>query len=362
MYFHKFGRALALFSLLFVTACAQIPQAELSTYTSAFDSARAASEQVLVNFAKDRTGPAPAAKRFYPKTLRTVVAGGDENIVARLTALATVSAYNDALVALAQGEQDSTVGVHVKAFGGTLSTLLPLVGVSFPGLGQVMALATTLADSAQKAKVRADFRKAIDDGAKIVQKILQDLSDDAPKIYQSSKGQVDKVTKTAINAAAVAARDAVRLAASRSAPTANALSTAKSASAKQLKAVLTVMSLDNKEITVDGVKRPPYDLSAGTTSGATRYEAADQVIITGYVNKAATAATRFTGAVDKQNVLAATLRSYQDLLGKTSSALDSIRSQLDSGPKVGALAIEIAGLAATLKQQLAAYRTAAAAP
>src|SRR5688500_16712478 len=119
--------------------CSAVPAAEFAGYRRAFDDARAAGEQVLLDYSAAKVehaalaagDGAPATRpsglasddRFALDIDRIVdQAGGVDEVEVRLQAWAVVAAYNDALTRLAEGRPPDEVGVAVGGLLGALKS------------------------------------------------------------------------------------------------------------------------------------------------------------------------------------------------------------------------------------------------
>ena len=198
------NRYLAILSITFlVTACAPIsPQTRqsLAAYTVAMQQVEDATDKFLVDFAsaddlkvsieESLAGDAPNSypASFDPQLLSDVSAAGvSDDIQKRRKALAMVSAYNDALVALAEGQPESVIKSRLDAFGGGVQSVLGTVGITAgAGFSAVIAGASKIATMVQNGLNAQQFAEAIETGKPIVEAILSQLESDTKQYYTAS--------------------------------------------------------------------------------------------------------------------------------------------------------------------------------
>lgn len=189
--------------LLGLTACAQVPVEDFADYSRAFAEVRASGDLLLDDvseafaFAARHNAPAalpepgPLPGRFDPAAFLVGDAGAAADppeVAARRAALATVTAYNDALLMLAEGRSAADAAASVGRLGDQASRLSamigvgtnPLVGIAVGGLQEAVRIAESL--RAQEA-----FKTALLAGSDDVHGILKALIADTPAMYDVVK-------------------------------------------------------------------------------------------------------------------------------------------------------------------------------
>jgi hypothetical protein len=206
-------------SLLAYTTAMQQVQVSTDKFLIDYSSVADLRRQLEQTLASDAPNSYPAS---YNPRLRsgTSIAGADTDIQARRSALAAVAAYNDALVALAEGQSEAAVSAHLKSFGGGIETVLGTIGITTASsFGAVLPLASKLAALIQDGLNKAEFTEALNLGQPIIEAILAQLESDTAHYYAASivvtERERDKV-KSELRGAVPALR---RLAGQSSAPT-----------------------------------------------------------------------------------------------------------------------------------------------
>jgi hypothetical protein len=185
---------------LALVACAGVPAEQLNSYADALDQAAASGSEVYLAMVPalaevDTTlepempfrtslgspvfvrGPCQGELATYPALL------------ARCQALAAVTAYDQALVLLAQGRTADAVGPQLQAFYDSASSLAslvpdPRVTAVFATAGVIFPAVKTIADAALRAVDAAQVRARLEEGEPQVRALLQVLQADVPGIYQ----------------------------------------------------------------------------------------------------------------------------------------------------------------------------------
>ncbi len=193
--------ALAIVSLFFA-ACGvtQETRQSLTAYTIAMQQVEAATDGFLVDYASAEelraqieASAAADVPNSYPVTFdpqqQTAVTarGVSEDIQQRRIALARISAYNDALIALAEGQPESVVRTNLESFGGGIESVLNTVGITADGgFAAIIPIASQLASMIQEGLNAQQFERAIRLGKPIVEAILLQLEADTVEYYRVS--------------------------------------------------------------------------------------------------------------------------------------------------------------------------------
>jgi hypothetical protein len=101
-----------------------------------------------------------------------------------MLALDTVVRYTDLLVTLAEGKSVTQVQSSAEQLRANLQTVTGLLSLApVPGLAAAGPLLQTLSGALEKARLRQEFRSAVQDGEPAVAAILDFLIDDASDYY-----------------------------------------------------------------------------------------------------------------------------------------------------------------------------------
>jgi len=182
--------------LLLASGCAAIPQAELTAYTTAVNAARDAGQTVTQDWQAARSEferresvgkpPPPVSLSgiplaWTPPTPNGTPANAEQ---VRLMAWQAIADYTAILAALNAGESVDAV----KASTGRLVTLVDKVasgaGSAIPGIGALGTLFKELASELEKARLSAEFKKAIKSGAPKVRDMLKVFREDTIDHYR----------------------------------------------------------------------------------------------------------------------------------------------------------------------------------
>ncbi len=189
---------------LFLMSCVQIPMGRFNSYRDAFTAARSASEAVLVEHEKvekqqkerklelassEGEAPKPFPDSFDPQK-ELEKAGEKSGVEERLAAWDVISRYNDALLALAEGQTPKQLSGSFAALGKSLETFAGSLGASIPGLGSVFNVANTILMVAEKERVRQEFSRALKAGEPVIMKIIDFYIEETQYYYDLRRSQV----------------------------------------------------------------------------------------------------------------------------------------------------------------------------
>ena len=189
--------ALVLFSVLLIAAgCAAIPQTELTAYTTAVNAARDAGQAITQDWQAARSesdrrelvrnpppvvSPSAIPLAWTPPTSEGTPPSAEQ---VRLMAWQAIADYTAILAALNAGESVDAV----KASTGRLVTLVGKVAAvsssAIPGIGALGTLFKEFAGELEKARLAAEFKKAIKSGAPKVRAMLKVFRDDTIDHYR----------------------------------------------------------------------------------------------------------------------------------------------------------------------------------
>lgn len=188
--------AILAFCVLAVSGCAQIPTAEFSAYTQAFENARPAAEAVLADYsaakeelARLEQAGAPAADAPdlpYPATYEPPVDGAEtlDDVAVRFLALQAIADYNAALAQLVEGGSVAAASRSIDGFAAAVGQLATVGGVALPGpIGPAVAALQTVAAEIERARLAGEFAAAVRDGAPVVAQMIDILKADTADHY-----------------------------------------------------------------------------------------------------------------------------------------------------------------------------------
>jgi len=182
-----------------VAGCAQIPVAQFTAYTQAFDAARPAAEAVLADYssAKEELDQLEA-ERAAEQAATPVVAmapystgyeapsnglDSPDDVTIRFLALQAITDYNAALGQLVGGASVEVQSQSIDGFVGAVSQLATLGGVALPAIGPAVAALQTVAAEIEKARLAGEFQDAVRDGAPVVAQMVDILKQDTESHY-----------------------------------------------------------------------------------------------------------------------------------------------------------------------------------
>ncbi len=184
---------LLLIATFALSACSLIPTDALNGYTMAFEKVHDASEDFLVQF--DHTQKAaksfieqnsePSQRSFqpYPEALPNSNSKGveiDKAVETIRLAFEVIAKYNATLVDLAEGKTVETVGSTAKGLIMALSSSVPIVGSIGPAI-------VAFAQELEKARLRKEFKKALENGEPRVRDILLVIRANVDMSYNNNK-------------------------------------------------------------------------------------------------------------------------------------------------------------------------------
>lgn len=364
------GRASLLAAVLAVAACAVTPETRqsLAGYVQAMDQVEASANVFLDGFSTELKAQEAAASGASagagapaaPEYPAAFVPQGDpdapittpDKAVARTRlALVVVREYNQALVALAEGQSEAEVRARVVAFGGALGSFASLVGTTIPGLGAVTALGPQIVKLAQDAANREQLVRAVEAGRKPVAEILLDLEAQTSAMY--------RVSVVATRQAQTAAQNDIRRSAAALAAMIARQGAPLDAEVARKAAVLQVTLADIGQRTQTlpampipfafGAGRPPMDAAAVAEAAV-------------FVQALRASAQQYAALVERQNAYYDLLGKYVLLLHQTQAALDLVATSLARPVDLGVTVDRLFKTVFELRDGLAAYRHPASAP
>lgn len=203
--FHRSWPALVATAIV-ACGCTTVPTREFSTYKDTFAEARAAGQEVLLDYgasAKQYAEAKAAADAAKPKTkvrgepfdVQAIAqeATKVDHIAVRMKAWDVVARYNDLLTALAEGRAADELAAAADGLSTSLGSF-PVVAIStsWTEIGGYLAPLKPLALEAVREKSRRDFIAAVGKGGPLItDKLIKLLQDDAATFYLVKKGLND---------------------------------------------------------------------------------------------------------------------------------------------------------------------------
>lgn len=346
-----------LFVALSLMGCSkQIPVAELVQYRAAFAEVHAVSEQILIDFAEakaiaeasqdSRGVPAYGPHRF-DGALRDPGSWQPPAVSVRRLSLRTINEYNNALLMLAEGKGADSVRAATGRFVDALGKLIDAGGGSVPGLSAISSLAQTLAEQVEKARTRAEFEKAVRDGAPIVQKILDSLIAERQdhmdlRLAETNLRQVEILDEIATGVRGIRA-----LVGTRVGPPMDG-DEVRGEVQDALNAALE-----------PGRIYPPIELAFGPDGdGLSEFSEADRVLVDEMVLRISKGVEAYLANIAQFEALRNALDGYGEMLENTGSMLDALVLALDRPRDFDDTAEELFEIAFGVKRDIEAIRSA----
>jgi hypothetical protein len=355
--------------VLLLGACAQIPTAEFGQYQKAFAEVEQTSTDILVNYDQTlerarlivatRQKPAEGTEVVNPypiefdEFLKQLGSQNGHDIDVRRQALQVVARYNAVLTQLAQGKSvddvQTTAGELVTALGQFVEAA---AGSAVPGFPAIVSLAKTFAGQLEKARLQREFKKAVVDGAPVVDQILDQFIADAADHYKLNAGMAQEQRILIVENAVKQVRSLKLLVAGVGPPSAN------------------FPSLDDRQnavnialVAVRGELAPfgyPYAFASGPP-GSPAYTAA----VDGEAQLIQKEIERLAGLyqknLDQVRALGEALAKYATMLQTTKTALATLRQAVDKPVNLVDVANQLLDLSFGIERDLADLRAAIAA-
>lgn len=353
--FRRSGFAAAI-AIILLAGCAEIPKSELGAYTKAFDAAKQATEQVMLDlstskkkiedFQKEENADqetqsslSVVAGSYVPRLQRIALAKAD-GITARLSAFEVIDAYNTLLVNLASGQGIEKVKASASNLVNAASRLASAAGKVIPGLSAAAGLIEIAAAAAEKYRERAEFARLVREGGPKVREILQFLIEDAVTIVNVHEGiwvaEMAHLHLTASNSI----REISALAAKRQPPT-------NASDREQAKAI---------EAKVKIVSGQAYSISWSTAVGDAPADATLLVQMNIRLTEGEGHYRTLSKTAERSPALRMVMDRYTDLLGAADAAMAHLEKALDKPVDVSQSVLNLLDTAMALKREYAAFR------
>lgn len=354
--------------ILAAAGCAVTQQTRqsLSAYTQAMAQVEQSADMFLTDFSSGLKAqaelkrldgaPAPPAPD-YPATLRLPEDGSlsgspaEQRVQQTRQALAVVHAYNDALVALAEGRPESEIRQDLLGLGGDLQTLATVAGATFPEFVPFAAIGAKIFHLAQNAANRKQLEQAVLEGREPVHVILQVFADQAPAMYElSAIGARQAQVKLQNDMRRVAA--AMKGLVARSGPPVDVGMASRVASDQA-----TLGEIGRKTGTL-GAMPIPYAF----TRGSPAYNAAADAQLQVFIQSLSMSAQKNDELIAKQNAYHDLMVQYVALLKRTDKSMSQLADSLTEPVDLRAELFMLLRTAFDLRDATAAFRNAQQTP
>jgi hypothetical protein len=328
------SRVLLIFALLsgcFLVAganCSQLPVEALHAYTDAFSRSREAGRRVYEAaepaFARSDIEPAAGAEAeaaivlptLFPETLdrraRATDNDPDPHIQARIAAMDTVATYNEVMMQLASGATAEEVRGGVGRFADSALRLAGFAGLAIPGLDTILEAAKSLVAIAERARAEGEARRALLEGAPLIDAILKELDADIDRLYAVQRAYYQLEISGAAYFEVAAASNAILRFANRH------VYPGDDSRAEERR------ELDRRfEAAWEGVEGEPPQAMLASVHGdgsAAPYDAAAHETLTGLMTALDAAAQNYRAKVRAWQAYQEALREYSALLASTKMA------------------------------------------
>ncbi len=347
--------------ILLLGACAPIPTVEFSSYREAFQAARSTGESVLSRELAaaeklERTGasktikPSNVALKGLPPTLanqaKETKGSIKTDLELRIAAFDTIDNFNKALLSLAEGKSPQKVGTSFSGLVDSVNNLSSIAGVAVPGLGAASPIIKTFLEFAERARSRAEFKRALIEGYPIIQKTIKVLTDDINAYEHTERALAFQELDILEDSTSELGKSAARLARSYAEPVAQSIVARKKAAAGSIK----VMIAKFEPTTL------PVWINLPGTSSAPAYTELVQSQLDQFVAAAKQNEVKRSKIIKRIEQHQTMLQSYSKLLSGVFEALTKVRSKLDAPQDLTELSTELISLATTVRAQIEVLR------
>lgn len=355
--------------VLLLGACAQIPTAEFGQYQKAFAEVETSSTDVFVTYDQIltrarlfrdttlRPSPGTEVENPYPtrfdEFLKKLGSQEGHDIDVRRQALEVVARYNAVLTQLAQGKSvddvQTAAGQLVTGLGQFVEAA---AGSAVPGFEAVVSLAKTFAGQLEKARLQREFKKAVEDGAPVIDQILDAFIDDTASHYEGNAELAQQQRILTLNGAVNQVKSLKLLLASVGPPLQNHMSLD-----DHQKAVNIALVVARGELAPFGY---PYSFASGPP-GSPGYTAAvdgEAQLIEKEIERLA---GLYQNNVAQVQSLGEALAKYRSMLQTTKAALATLRQAVEKPVNLLDVADQLLDLSFGVERDLATFRAAIAA-
>lgn len=357
----RLGAGAALAVLLLASGCAVTPETRhsLDAYTQAMQQVDQSAQVFLDEYGervrqqaeKQRIaqGGTVAPLEEYPGQF--VLPGSasqspeDQAIAKTRHALRVVRAYNEALVALAEGRSLQEVRQDTVGFATQLQALASMAGAAIPGIAAFTAVGPSVIKLAQDAWNRQQLADAVRNGREAVDTILAELAAQVPPMYTVSVVATSQ-EQDELRAAMKRLGGGLAAVAQRHAPPTDG-NLAADLSAMQ--AQLGDMGRHTRTVAV-------LPIALKFTAGRPVYDNGAHAEAQVYLQSMSAAADRYAGLVARQNAGHAALARYVAALGQARTSLGALAASFDQPVNLALEAERLLRSAFELREAMIAYR------
>ncbi|WP_320040846.1 hypothetical protein [uncultured Desulfobacter sp.] len=316
-------------SVLTGAGCIAVPYQEFKTYDQAFTETKTATEKFLLEYdteleernkAQEKTKSAGDGTPF-PATVNLAPVMNPSKattpLTARYDALSIVSDFNTVLITLAEGKSSKEVQTVADSLISSLNKFGTLIGETelIPYAAPVGKLVSTLIQKLNEAQNRKQFIAALTAGEPVVQAILDLFAQDAQDIYKVKALKATGKCSDYQDKAAAFNRQIKSLSRDYKIPSDNKTITRIKKVEAEMQKIYTRTGLKNKAVLDPQGKKPFGDLV---------FSQFEQTLV-----QAGDAATGYETVIKEQQAFYELSISYGRLLGKTKTALTTVRLALD---------------------------------
>lgn len=189
--------------VLFVVACAALPSAQLANYLSVSTETEQAGKAIYgeldraVTFNKQQasgqgsgncSGSQNNPDCFDPSDFLPSPPISDPDILVRVLALETVSAYNDMLVSLNSGQSGARLSERVTSYTSAAGKFTAVLNGSTGGLSALLTTTTisqlgNLVAAVENARASIVVRESLNEQSTTIQALIVALIKDTPQVY-----------------------------------------------------------------------------------------------------------------------------------------------------------------------------------
>lgn len=350
--------AVIAFVLLGVGGCTIVPQQEFSEYTQAFNEAKSATEQLLLDLdtskkivekIKNTRNPPAVQAGPFPLKVDLAAFGSPEidPVGARRVYLEAVSKFNTVLTDLAAGKKPEEVRNSVDSLISGLNNVAGLIGETLPIPGVAGGLISTVIGQLQQARNRQQFVAALQAGAPIVDGILDLFRKDAEDVYTIMAGVATIDADHQTDLVFDLSEQMKKVAADHKAPEGDVAGDLGKIE-KKLRIVLDQAGLTEQQ----------GHMSNLPTTGDNKFDRITLSQLQQTLVQAEAAAVKYTAIIDKQKAYHDLVVSYGLLLLKTRQTLSVARGSLDKPADLRAQATELIEFVFNVKRDWEAVQLA----
>ena len=341
-------------TVLLASGCASIPKREFVAYTQAFDEAKVATEQLILNMDIAKGIASEVEKRASnsntPFPLEIQLRGIPystpkiDEVAARRLALEVIVRYNSVLMALAEGKKREEIKSSISSLAQGLSTVANLgSNVSLP-LNMATSLISTIVGKLQDAHNRAQFEAAIKEASPIITEILDLFRKDAEDVYRIFAENANKRVshfKDGIFDLSIQMKSVVK----EHEPPNSELFTEFNRIKADLRNIFDTVGFNDQATDLPTTGKKPFD--GNTLDKLKRLLVSAEAVL-----------DQYNAVVTEQKALYRLMESYGYFLLKTSESLKMVGMALDQPAEFSSQASELSMVVFRVKRDIDAFKRA----